>query len=96
MVREARDLNAEYQINEMHYKNELEAVTVSGDRTHQAWKGSKVRGRLMVTGKMTYHMMVFQKPFTKPKCNVVVKRKRKMKREPSLIQVTSENIGGIT
>lgn len=61
-VKEARDLNAEFQINEMHYRNELEAVTVSGDRTHQAWKGSKVRGRLMVMGKMVYYMMVFQKP----------------------------------
>jgi 2-polyprenyl-3-methyl-5-hydroxy-6-metoxy-1,4-benzoquinol methylase len=96
VVREARDLNAEYQINEMHYKNELEAVTVSGDRTHQAWKGSKVRGRLMVTGKMTYHMMVFQKPFRTPKCHSVIKRKSKDEEWASFDQVTSENIGGIS
>jgi hypothetical protein len=76
-VKEARDLNAEYQINEMHYRNELEAVTVSGDRTHQAWKGSKVRGRLMVMGKITYHMLVFQKPVREKKatCTSVVTKK---------------------
>jgi len=94
-VKEARDLNAEYQINEMHYRNELEAVAVSGDRTHQAWKGSKVRGRCMVLGKMTYHMMVFQKPVTKKTCtSVTVKGKDESGATFAEVSPDNVNIGG--
>ena len=60
-VIENRDLDAEYRIIERNYRNVIPQIKPFGGRTHQGWMGSKWRQRLMVEGKLTYNLIVFQK-----------------------------------
>jgi 2-polyprenyl-3-methyl-5-hydroxy-6-metoxy-1,4-benzoquinol methylase len=60
-VVENRDLDAEYRIIELNYRNKKPDVKPVGGRTHQGWMGSKWRQRLTVEGKLTYNMLVFKK-----------------------------------
>jgi 2-polyprenyl-3-methyl-5-hydroxy-6-metoxy-1,4-benzoquinol methylase len=61
-VVENRDLDAEFRIIELNYKNKAPDIKPFGGRTHQGWMGSKWRQRLTVEGKLTYNMLVLQKP----------------------------------
>lgn len=56
-----RDLGSEYQIIKRNYGNKLPIIAPTETKHHQGWLGSGMRQRLMVEGKLTYRMVVFQK-----------------------------------
>jgi len=60
-VVENRDLDAEYRINELNYRNKMPDIKPDRGRSHQGWMGSKWRQRLMLEGKLTYNLLVLQK-----------------------------------
>eukprot|EP00551_Chaetoceros_affinis_P005311 CAMPEP_0203685934 /NCGR_PEP_ID=MMETSP0090-20130426/48802_1 /ASSEMBLY_ACC=CAM_ASM_001088 /TAXON_ID=426623 /ORGANISM="Chaetoceros affinis, Strain CCMP159" /LENGTH=658 /DNA_ID=CAMNT_0050555147 /DNA_START=635 /DNA_END=2607 /DNA_ORIENTATION=+ len=56
-----RDLGSEYQIIARNYRNKLPNIAPTKAKSHQGWLGSGMRQKLMVEGKLTYRMLVFQK-----------------------------------
>jgi 2-polyprenyl-3-methyl-5-hydroxy-6-metoxy-1,4-benzoquinol methylase len=56
-----RDLGSEYQVVKRNYRNKLPDIRPTKEKHHQGWLGSGMRQRLMVQGKLTYRMVVFQK-----------------------------------
>jgi len=66
---ENRDLDAEYRIVELNYQNRKPNIEPFGGRTHQGWMGSKWRQKLTVEGKLTYNLILFQKPSFNQKAN---------------------------
>ena len=56
-----RDLGSEYNINRWNYGNKLPDMAPTKRKSHQGWLGSKMRQRLMIEGKLTYRLVVFQK-----------------------------------
>jgi len=56
-----RDLGSEYQIIKRNYRNRLPDISATKAKYHQGWLGSGMRQRLMVEGKLTYRLIVFQK-----------------------------------
>lgn len=56
-----RDLGSEYQIVKNNYRNKLPEISPTSKKSHQGWLGSGMRQKLMVEGKITYRMIVFQK-----------------------------------
>ena len=56
-----RDLGSEYQINKLNYGNRLPDISPTAEKSHQGWLGSGMRRKLMLEGKITYRMVVFQK-----------------------------------
>jgi SAM-dependent methyltransferase len=72
---ENRDLGTQYRIVELNYKNKKPDIKPFGGRTHQGWMGSKWRQRLTVEGKLTYNMIVLQKPgYPSTKCPPVPRK----------------------
>ena len=59
-VIENRDLDAEYRIIELNYRNKKPDIQPFGGRTHQGWMGSKWRQRLTVEGKLTYNLVIYR------------------------------------
>lgn len=80
-VVENRDLDAEFRINELNYKNKMPNLNPDNTKkTHQGWMGSKWRQLLTLKGKVTYNMLVMQKGGakggkSKGKCNAVPQKK---------------------
>mmetsp|Transcript_16224 Transcript_16224/g.19814 ORF Transcript_16224/g.19814 Transcript_16224/m.19814 type:complete len:1003 (+) Transcript_16224:128-3136(+) len=56
-----RDLGSEYQIIKRNYQNKNPDIRPTEAKNHQGWLGSGMRQRLMVEGKLTYRLVVFQK-----------------------------------
>lgn len=56
-----RDLGSEFQVVKRNYRNMLPDISATGAKNHQGWLGSGMRQRLMVQGKLTYRLVVFQK-----------------------------------
>jgi cyclopropane fatty-acyl-phospholipid synthase-like methyltransferase len=71
-VIENRDLDAEYRIIELNYRNKNTDIHPFGGRTHQAWMGSKWRQRLTFEGKVTYNLVLLQKPGRPPMTTTII------------------------
>lgn len=57
-----RDIGSEYQVNKLNYQNKKpKQMMPEKGKSHQGWLGSKMRQRLMIEGKLTYRLVVFQK-----------------------------------
>lgn len=56
-----RDLGSEYQVVKRNYRNRIPDIRPTKKKNHQGWLGSGMRQRLMVEGKITYRLIVFQK-----------------------------------
>jgi len=56
-----RDLGSEYQVVKRNYRNKIPDIRPTKKKNHQGWLGAGMRQRLMVEGKITYRLIVFQK-----------------------------------
>lgn len=56
-----RDLGSEFQVNKRNYRNKLPVIVPTEAKNHQGWLGSMMRQQLMIKGKITYRLIVFQK-----------------------------------